>query len=692
MALSKEEIIESAREYIRQQTRPPFVPGQSKIHYSQHIFDENETANLVEVALDQWLTAGKWTEKFEGLMQKYFGCRDFMLVNSGSSANLLMIATIRDVDKTILDDDEVITPALGFPTTLAPIIQSRLRPVFVDVDLESYSPTPEAIAEAAGVRTRLLMLPHPLGLPFDALAVRTWADFEDVWMAEDNCLARGTKVVAQSGEMNIEDIRPGDLVATRSGFRKVLAAQMTGVKEVITRLGITATPDHPFITTTGVKRFDRLTPSDILTTWNAKQSSIEEHPISAIQNQNFDTNGYTSTHMPEPRSPFRYIDKSGSIISGQFQKVFTSIIRMAIRSTTQLKTLSYSDPRITLASTSMMNCGPWLCPIWNLPDSKLQLGINRKRGDVGIRRYPSNLGLIESVIPKLAKYAGSLMRPPSLPAPETAQGSVKTKVEVYNVRVEGANEFFANGILVHNCDSLGSTFDNKLTGTFGHIASLSHFPAHHITAGQAGSVIINSPKLTIKARSLAEWARDCWCGPGQSDSCGKRFDWNFPGMPPKWDHKYTYSGIGYNFRATDMQAAVMCAQFEKLPWIISRRRENFWFLYNEVKANHLDEYFILPKIHARANPSPYAFALTCRDGVSREKVVATLEGAKIETRPIFGGNLLRQPAFANIPHRVHGELKNTDYLMEHAFFIGVHPRLGQDELSFMIEKLIEAVK
>jgi CDP-6-deoxy-D-xylo-4-hexulose-3-dehydrase len=169
--MQKWELIQAARKFIRRnKKRPPFVPGDTKVHYSQHIFDENETANLVEAALDQWLTAGKWTEKFERSMQKFFGSRDFLLVNSGSSANLLMLATLRAVDESILVGDGVVTPALGFPTTLAPILQVGLSPIFVDVELDTFSPSVRTVGEALtdNFRTQIAFLPHPMGLPFDA--------------------------------------------------------------------------------------------------------------------------------------------------------------------------------------------------------------------------------------------------------------------------------------------------------------------------------------------------------------------------------------------------------------------------------------------------------------------------------------------------------------------------------------------
>ena len=178
-----------------------------------------------------------------------------------------------------------------------------------------------------------------------------------------------------------------------------------------------------------------------------------------------------------------------------------------------------------------------------------------------------------------------------------------------------------------------------------------------------------------------------------ADTCGKRFEWDFtPDLPLGTDHKYVYANIGYNLKATDMQAAVLCAQADRIQSIVGRRRENFRFLYDKLKD--LEEFFILPVVHPKAVPSPYAFPLTVKSGsgLSRDKIVAHLEAANIETRPIFGGNMLRQPGFRNIRHRVIGILENTNYIMENAFFVGVHPGLTEEMLDYVAEKIREAVR
>ena len=406
-----------------------FVPGISPVNYSRPFFDEHEFLNLLDIIFTGWVASGKWTAQFEAKMVSYFGCRHFLLVNSGSSANLLMVATLcsPNVENHLTDGDEVITPALGFPTTLAPIVQHRLIPHFVDVELGTYNPTMQAIKRAyvRGV-TKAIFLPHPLGIPFDAKAVKDFCDEEQIWFLEDGA------------------------------------------------------------------------------------------------------------------------------------------------------------------------------------------------------------------------------------------------------------------------DALGATVGDKLVGTFGDMSSLSFFPAHFMTCGEGGGVIVNNPRLGVEAASIMNWGKSCYCIPGVSNTCGKRFEWELGTLPKGYDHKYAFSNIGYNLKATDMQAAILCAQADKIPTIVGNRKRNFWRLFAALSKDGLHRYFILP-ISPHGDISPYAFPLICKEGVDRAKITAYLENAKIETRPIFAGNLLRHPAFQNIAHRVSGSLDNTDRIMRDGFFVGVHPGLGDAEMDYIADTLRSAV-
>lgn len=427
----KSEILSLVEQYYHQAHRPaPFVPGQTRVTYAGRVYDAREMVNLAASGLDFWLTAGPYHARFEAAMRDFFRARDFMLVNSGSSANLLMVATLcaPELDRLLRPEDpprlqpgdEVITPAVTFPTTLAPIVQNRLVPVFVDCELGTYNIDPAQIEAAIGPRTRAIFAPHTVGNPCDMAAIMAIAERHRLWVLEDGC------------------------------------------------------------------------------------------------------------------------------------------------------------------------------------------------------------------------------------------------------------------------DALGATFDGQLVGTFGAMSSLSFYPAHHLTMGEGGGVAIHHPRLKKTARSIRDWGRDCWCDPGVSGSCRKRFGWQLGELPCGYDHKYTYSNIGYNLKVTDMQAAIGCAQLEKIDAFIEARRRNFWRLFEGLRP--LEEYLLLPTIDPRANPSPFGFPVTVREGVDRRQLVAHLEAAKIETRLVFGGNILRQPGFMDIERRVHGELVNSDAIMARTLFVGVYPGLTDAMIDYVIDR------
>lgn len=425
-------ILELTRQYAEEAHAPkPFVPGQSRIQYSGRVFDHSEVTNLVASSLDFWLTAGPYADRFEKAMTQLFASADFMLVNSGSSANLVMISTLcaDGVDKlgiapgALKPGDEVITPAVTFPTTLTPIVQNRLVPVFVDCDLPTYNINPTLVEEAIGPRTKALFVPHTVGIPCDMAALTDIAKRRKLWLIEDSC------------------------------------------------------------------------------------------------------------------------------------------------------------------------------------------------------------------------------------------------------------------------DAFGATFDGRRVGTFGAMASLSFYPAHHITMGEGGGVVINQPSLKRLAHSIRDWGRDCWCDPGRNDTCGRRFDWQFGELPFGYDHKYVYSNLGYNLKVTDMQAAIGLAQLEKLPAFVEARRRNFALLFDGLKP--LEDRIILPKIDARSNPSPFGFPITVRDGIDRRALVNHLEAARIETRLVFGGNIIRQPGFLNIERRVHGTLEASDRIMRDTLFVGVYPGLCPEAVQYMIATVHE---
>lgn len=425
------EILAAVRRFYEEAHRPPaFVPGESFIHYAGRVYDAEELVGLVDASLDFWLTAGPRAAEFESRLAQWLGARFALLVNSGSSANLLAVTALTSplLDRPLRPGDEVLTPALTFPTTLAPIVQNGLVPVFVDIDPKTLNAEPGAAAAAVSEKTRALVLPHTLGNPFD---LRAFA--------------------------------------------------------------------------------------------------------------------------------------------------------------------------------------------------------------------------------KLARDRGLFL-------------------------VEDA------------CDALGAEFDGKKVGGFGDTATASFFPAHHMTVGEGGAVFTGDGTIRRALASLRDWGRDCWCAPGDSNTCGKRFGWKLGDLPEGYDHKYIFSHIGYNLKALELQAAIGLAQLEKLPGFIAARRANFRRL-QEGLAPHAGR-LLLPESYPGANPSWFALPVTVAAdaGFTRAELVAFLESRKIETRMIFAGNILKQPAYRGIPHRVAGALTHTDAVMERAFFVGVYPGLSEGAIGYILEAFRDFLK
>lgn len=407
-------------------TKKEFEPGSSYVSYAGRVFDEKELVHLVDSSLDFWLTAGRFAEKFERSFADFFGMRHCLLVNSGSSANLVALSALTSPElgeRQLRPGDEVITAACGFPTTVNPIVQQGLVPVFLDTELGTYNFDVKYLEEALTPKTRAVMAAHTLGNPFDLGVVTEFCKQHGLWLVEDNC------------------------------------------------------------------------------------------------------------------------------------------------------------------------------------------------------------------------------------------------------------------------DATGSKYDGKLTGTFGDFATVSFYPAHHMTMGEGGAVLTNRPKLKVLAESFRDWGRSCYCPPGEDNTCGKRFGWQLGELPFGYDHKYTYSHIGYNLKVTDMQAAVGIAQLEKLPSFIEARRRNFDVLLEGIRD--LEEFFVLPFATPNSEPSWFGFPIGIREGapISRKEAVEFLEGRRIATRQLFGGNLTRQPLYQGANFRKIGDLANADFVMNQVFWIGVYPGLTEGMLSWMVESL-----
>lgn len=428
---SRATVVEAARQHFRSQAKRNIIPGQDYIPVTGKILDEDDLVNLVESSLDMWLTAGRFATEFEKSFAKAFGTKFSLLVNSGSSANLVAFTALtspRLGDSRIQPGDEVITVAAGFPTTVNPIIQNGCIPVFVDVELGTYEIEVAKLEAARSAKTKAVMIAHTLGNTFDVKAVKAFCDKYDLWLVED-------------------------------------------------------------------------------------------------------------------------------------------------------------------------------C-----------------------------------------------------------------------------------------CDALGATVDGQPIGTFGDIATVSFYPAHHITMGEGGAVCMSDPQLKLAAESIRDWGRDCWCPPGKDNTCKKRYDWQLGDLPHGYDHKYIYSHIGYNLKVSDMQAAVGVSQLKKLPHFIEKRRENFQYLYGKLAS--LEGDLILPQSTAGSNPSWFGFALTVEKSakISRNELVRRLESEKIGTRLLFGGHLLKQPAYKGIEHRVVGGLENTERIMHDTFWVGVWPGLEARHLDYIADRIHTHIK
>ncbi|MEN9954854.1 MAG: lipopolysaccharide biosynthesis protein RfbH [Actinomycetota bacterium] len=246
-------------------------------------------------------------------------------------------------------------------------------------------------------------------------------------------------------------------------------------------------------------------------------------------------------------------------------------------------------------------------------------------------------------------------------------------------------------LIEDSCDALGSTYDGKRTGSFGDTATVSFYPAHHITTGEGGAVFVNSPLVKKQVESFRDWGRDCYCATGHDNTCHKRFEWQLGDLPAGYDHKYIYGHIGYNLKATDMQAALGVSQLKKLDRFVAARKANFSYLKNALSDV---QDFIMPEATINSDPSWFGFPITIRpeSSIDRTSLLRHLDDKKIGTRLLFAGNLLKQPAYRNIEHRVIGDLKNSDLVMTNTFWLGVYPGLTDEMLNYVSEVVHNFVK
>ena len=434
---ARDEILSLVKEYCDTYHNKKEYKKGDRIPYASRVYDSSEMVNLVDSALEFWLTSGRYTDEFEDKLAKYLDVKYCSLVNSGSSANLLAFMALTSPllsDRRVKPGDEMITVAAGFPTTVAPAIQYGVVPVFVDITIPQYNIDTSKLEEALSDKTKVVMIAHTLGNPFDLREVKSFCDKHNLWLVEDNCDALGSKYVL---------------------------------------------------------------------------------------------------------------------------------------------------------------------------DGK---------------------------------------------------------------------EYF--------------------TGTIGDIGTSSFYPPHHMTMGEGGAVYTNNPLLHKCIRSMRDWGRDCVCPSGMDNLCKHRFDKQYGELPLGYDHKYVYSHFGYNLKATDMQAAVGCAQIEKFPSFVERRIYNFDRLKNALKDT--EDKLILPVACENSTPSWFGFMITCKEGVDRNKVVQFLEEKGVQTRMLFAGNIIKHPCFDEMRktgtgYRVVGELANSDRIMKDTFWVGVYPGMTDEMIDYMATMIKEAI-
>ena len=307
----------------------------------------------------------------------------------------------------------------------------------------------------------------------------------------------------------------------------------------------------------------------------------------------------------------------------------------------------------------------------------LQNGLVPVYVDVDLETYVAKSELLEEAISPRTK---AIMMAHTLGNPFDVQ------------RVMELSKKYNLWVIEDNCDALGGTYSGQTLGSFGDMSTLSFYPAHHITTGEGGAVLTKKAVLKPILESFRDWGRDCWCAPGKDNTCLKRYEWQLGELPNGYDHKYTYSHLGYNLKSGDIQAAIGNVQLGRLDFFVSKRKENWNYLREGLSS--LEEFLILPRATKLSDPSWFGFAITLNENspINRNDLVRLLNEKQVGTRLLFGGNLLRQPAFAGTPRRVVGSLDNTDKIMRNTFWIGVWPGLANNMLDYVIDQLHSLVR
>lgn len=800
--------VDNARSYGNRQAlarwNAPFVPGKTPVPPSGKLVAGEELAAAVRAVLEMHLTEGHVTQEFERKFAGYLGRRFAAFCNSGSSANLLALSALRHPlfpfpDDPILDGDEVITAATGFPTTVNPILQNRLRPVFCDVELGTYVPTVSMIDSLVTKRTRAIMLAHTLGNPFEVDRVRALCDAYGLVLIEDNCdslgstlsgrltgtwgdfathsfypahhittgeggmviskngkydkiirslrdwgrdcAASGQPVLTAQGIKPIEEVRVGDLVLNAEG-RYDCVTNLTGhnlrpllsVKAAL-RPKVIVSRGHRFFVKSGDgylwKRADELTATDFLveklpqiSRWN--QVKVEYHTL-------YQRMIFKLSNDERLARILGYYAAEGSLASGTkgisgykirykfhrvdfcfnkkrkdevddlvdlMQRVFgckpyirekANSVQIAFKSRKAYETLDQLVGR----PASEKRLPPWMI---QQPEAYL---VNFLKaywagdGHVGTRSLqvhtvsPHLHEQVRVMLLRLGVVASDWKRTTDKHQSSVIDGKeVVARHDLLGLAVYGKSAHILSDKL--GFPSFGSEQANKAVFENGYVL----YPVQEVEDAGQGAVYNFEVERNPTYHLGGLISHNCWCPPGEENTCGKRFNWKFEGLPDGYDHKYIYSSIGYNLKSTDLQAAMGKVQLDRLPAFIARRRRNFDYLFRQLSP--LTNLFHMPRPTTGSNPAWFGFPLTIREDVplSRRDLLDFLTRRKIGTRMMFGSNLPMQPAYlGRLPqHARESHHQTADLIARNGFWIGVWPGLRLPHLDWIANSLQEFVR
>jgi dTDP-4-amino-4,6-dideoxygalactose transaminase len=790
-----------------------FVPGVSPVPVSGRVFDAADVQSLMDSTLDFWLTSGRFATQFEREFARFCGVRKSLLVNSGSSADLVALTTLTSPklgDRRLKPGDEVITVAAGFPTTVNPIIQNGLVPVFLDVTIPDYNLDIAQLEEALSPKTRALMFAHTLGNPGNMTAIVEFVRKHDLYLVEDCCDAIGgtyngqkvgtfgdiatasfypahhitmgeggavfmnnvkLKVIAESfrdwgrdcfpagtpvnvaeGIKAIEDVQVGDEVWTHDGnYRRVteqLGRRYSGTLCTIKarmRPALTTTGRHPFwIERDGRREWVHardLKLGDLLLEAVPTEDRAPD-PFRWSYETAYATREQCLTPDPDLMRLIGYWLAEGSVVKGlksksgySENKYFSYRVEFAFHGKEQ----DYADDVIALMQRyfgvrgcrrtvrnslgitlafktrkgyeffgqffgQFFGCGahtkrlPEWMAAWPLElTAELVRGYWRGDGSdsfQGFTLHSTSAPMLEQmrrILLKANVLCSSWSRPAVKHHPSVVNGLTITSRAALN----------ALSIYGDNAERFAALVSERYTARshrqYTHFSADGRYACYPVVRNDqtevSDTVVYNievEEDHSYHAGGIA--VHNCWCEPGKDNTCGKRFEWQLGDLPCGYDHKYTYSHIGYNLKVTDMQAAVGVSQLKKLPEFIAMRRRNFAYLHQGLQD--LQEYLVLPQATPNSDPSWFGFPIAVREDApfTRDQVVRHLESKKIGTRLLFAGNLLKQPAYANIVHRKIGDLPNTDFVMNNVFWIGVYPGLTDAHKDYMVSVLHDFVK